>query len=82
MDPAPFSLRELVWMAEHHQSTQWNHTSLIVATVLNARLGVKRQHLVKPQRIHPYHRRQRRKAVSGDDAERILSKTLGTPGRT
>lgn len=69
-------------MDEARQSTAWDHTSLLVATVLNSRQGVKRRHLVRPTKIHPYLRRHRRQAVDGDTAERLLTHALGKPKET
>lgn len=31
----------------------WNHTSSIVSTILNARQGVKRRHMVSAAKVHP-----------------------------
>ena len=42
MNPEPFTLRELLWMAESCQGERWAHTSLMIARILEG-LGVKRR---------------------------------------
>ena len=42
MNPEPFTLRELLWMAESCQRERWAHTSLMIARILEG-LGAKKQ---------------------------------------
>jgi len=35
IDPGPFSLRELVWMAEGRRRDEWSRTAQILATLYN-----------------------------------------------
>lgn len=69
-------------MAEARQSAAWDHTSLLVATAMNCRQGVRRRHHVRADRIHPFRRRERSTPVDGDTGARLLTHVLGQPSTT
>jgi hypothetical protein len=35
IDPSPFTLRELLWMARGQQKEQWTHTAHLLVTLAN-----------------------------------------------
>src|SRR5690606_37726841 len=43
VDPGPYTLRELVWLAEGRQTEQWNHTSAVLAMLANVHRDPKRR---------------------------------------
>lgn len=60
-DVGPYSLRSLMRMARLKLQFDWDHTAGIVATILNARQGVKQNQWINPEKINPYRTGPRRK---------------------
>ena len=42
VDPGPFTLRELVWMADARQTDAWNHTAAVLAMLANTHRNPKK----------------------------------------
>lgn len=60
----PYTLRALVRMVELRQRIEWDHTAMIVATILNSRQGLARKDLIKdPSRLNPYRKKVKRKSA-------------------
>jgi len=53
VDPGPFTLRELVWMADARQLDEWNHTAAILAMLANTHRDPKKTRPFKPAEFHP-----------------------------
>ena len=53
MDPAPLTLRELVWMAEAKQTDDWNHTAALLAMLGNIHRDPKKGKAFRPADFHP-----------------------------
>lgn len=53
MNPAPFSLRELLWMARG----RWRHTSAIMATLCNVNRDPKKGKPLEADAFNPYARK-------------------------
>ena len=53
VDPGPFTLRELVWMADGRQREAWNHTSQLLAMLFNAHRDPQKTSPAKPADFHP-----------------------------
>ncbi len=53
MDPGPFTLRELVWMADARQLDEWNHTAAVLAMLANTHRDPKKTRPFKPADFHP-----------------------------
>ena len=54
----PYTLRELVRMVETRQRIMWDHTAMLVATILNSRQGVTRKDMIRnPSKLNPYRQR-------------------------
>ncbi len=55
MDPDPFTLRELFWMAEGRRREMWDHTSLLWAAMAEPnRDRKKRSRPFTPADVHPF----------------------------
>ena len=53
LDPGPFTLRELVWMADARQTDAWNHTAAVLAMLANTHRNPKKARPFKPSDFHP-----------------------------
>lgn len=59
IDPGPFTLRQLVVMAEAKSRQAWNHTSAILAMLANVHRDAKKQRALRPADFHPHRRNER-----------------------
>lgn len=57
IDPHPYSLRELTEMENARATEEWDHTSAILATIVNCR-PFRKGRLVDPQKLHPIRRKR------------------------
>ena len=53
VDPGPLTLRELAQMYEGRSREAWEHTSLLVATILNVNRA-KGRAAIKPSAVNPW----------------------------
>ena len=53
VDPGPLTLRELAQMHEGRSRDAWDHTSLVVATILNVNRA-KGRAPIKPSAVNPW----------------------------
>lgn len=58
IDPGPFTLRELIAMAEARSQQAWAHTSSILALIANLHRDPKRTRAYKPGDFNPHMRRK------------------------
>jgi len=58
INPDPFTLRELLWMAEGKGRENWNHTAALLATMINI-MRSKGRPAIKPSELNPYLRKPR-----------------------
>jgi hypothetical protein len=56
IDPGPFTLRQLVVMAEAKSRQAWNHTSAILAMLANVHRDAKKTRALRPADFHPHRR--------------------------
>ena len=64
LDPGPFTLRELVWMAEARRRDMWDHTAGLLALLYNINRDPKRSRAMRPEDFHPLRQQSRnRKGV-------------------
>lgn len=54
MNPDPFTLRELVVMAEGRGKMEWGQTSCLMALIANIMRDPKKSKSVKPSEFNPY----------------------------
>jgi len=59
VNPDPFTLRELVWMAESKQKEAWSHTSSIMALTANCHRDPKKTRRFRPDDFNPFAARRR-----------------------
>ena len=77
VDPAPLTLRQLLWMAEGLGRERWGHTSLICAMFANAHRDPKRTRPFKPSDFDPYARQDRReRVVAGEETLEMLKEAF------
>lgn len=83
VDPLPLTLRELLAVAEGKGRHDWNQTSLLVATILNAAPKGKKTKLVDPVQVNPYEQRDKARTrgidhgeVTADMAGRLLREAM------
>jgi len=71
-------MRELIWMADGHQKTQWAHTATIQAQIINSNGGGKNKKAVDPMTLVPKSLYQREKKpkppIVGIDALKVFVK--------
>jgi len=72
IDPGPYTLRQLVWMAEGLDQQQWRHTSSLCAILANVNRPSKRR-AYKPDDFNPYSG----KARSQPGAIEVTPETVG-----
>jgi hypothetical protein len=53
LNPGPFTLRELVWMADARQTDDWNHTAALLALLANVHRDPRKTHPFQPADFHP-----------------------------
>ena len=70
MNPDPLTLRELLIMAEARSKDNWNHTSAILALLINVNRDPKKHHAVSPRELNPHEKKVKR-VLKGKDL-RIL----------
>lgn len=63
-DPGPLTLRELVAMVDGFCSNAWDHTSTIIATIINSNPYIKTK--VSPFDFHPYKQQQKQELPKAD----------------
>jgi len=80
VDPGPFTLRELFWMAEGHDRHEWGRASSLMAMIANAHKG-KKGRWVRPAQLNPYERDRPPGIPLTTDNIRIL-KSLVPNGKT
>lgn len=71
IDPAPFSLGELVLMLEQRERSEWTRTSALMALVANG-LNTKKGQTFSPDDFNPYRDQRRRQTVSATELGEIL----------
>src|SRR5690606_22134162 len=76
LDPRPFSLRQLLWMAEGKQSEAWNHTANLLATHWRIAAG-KRGRNIKPSQFHPFAKGLKRR-LSRDESRARLNEMVAS----
>ena len=59
VDPGPFTLRQLVVMAEAKSRQAWNHTSAILAMLANVHRDAKKTRAYRPADFHPHRRTEK-----------------------
>ena len=59
IDPGPFTLRQLVVMAEAKSRQAWNHTSAILAMLANVHRDAKKTRAYRPADFHPHRRHEK-----------------------
>lgn len=75
MNPAPLTLRELVWMAEARQLDQWNHTAALLALLANVHRDPKKTRPLRPIDFHP-HRKSAPGVPAAQKADISILKTV------
>ena len=70
MNPDPLTLRELITMAEAKSRDNWNHTSAILALIINVNRNPKKQRAIKPNELNPHE--QKVKTILKGKGLRIL----------
>lgn len=58
IDPGPFTLRQLVVMAEAKSRQAWNHTSAVLAMLANVHRDAKKTRAYRPADFHPHRRNE------------------------
>jgi len=54
LDPAPLTLRQLVWMVDARRQDQWSHTAAVMALTANVHRNPKRRSQpFSPAEFHP-----------------------------
>jgi len=66
INPDPFTLRELLWMAEGKGRENWNHTASILALIFNVNRDSKKHHAARPSDFNPYALKPKPKLRGGD----------------
>lgn len=66
VNPLPFTLRELMWMARSREENVWTKVSHLMASALNANPFLKEHY--KPSDLNPYHKQKVESADSVFDA--------------
>jgi hypothetical protein len=59
VNPDPLTLRELLAMAEAKSRDNWNHTSAVLALIINVNRDPKKQRAVKPKELNPHEQKPR-----------------------
>jgi hypothetical protein len=59
VDPGPFTLRQLIVMAEAKSRQAWNHTSAILAMLANVHRDAKKTRAYRPADFHPHRRMEK-----------------------
>jgi len=54
VNPEPFTLRELLWMAEAVQREHWQHTSCILALIANVNRDPRKGRAFRPADFDPF----------------------------
>lgn len=60
VDPGPFTLRELAWMADGRERSQWWRTASLLALTYNLQRDPKQSVAREPAWFHPLIRRRRK----------------------
>lgn len=58
-DAGPYTFRNLVRVVRLKREESWDHTAAIVASILNARTGMKKHQMVNAEKLNPYRTRKR-----------------------
>lgn len=66
VDPDPFTLRELVWMAEGHAKNQWVHTAHLICVLANQNRG-KEDKLVTFEDVYPFAKNKKQREPDAFD---------------
>ena len=66
LDPGPFTLRELVWMAEGRRRELWDHTASLLALLYNVNRDPRRSRAMRPEDFHPLRRPSKTETVKAD----------------
>ena len=53
MNPGPFTLRQLLWMAEARQRVNWDTAAALLAMTFNVNRDPKKSRPAKPADFHP-----------------------------
>jgi len=57
VNPDPLTLRELVIMAEAKSRDNWNHTSAVLALIMNVNRDPKKHSAVTPRELNPHEKK-------------------------
>lgn len=68
IDPRPFTLRKIIWMAEGKERSEWNRAASIMVKIHNAHI-VKVADAIKFEDVHPYFIASRIKDQQRDPTE-------------
>ena len=80
MDPRPFTLRELTWLADGAERARWDHTALLWSVLANwMRDPEKRGEPFTPFDVHPYRRKPRAAAEPKMNVADFARAVFGEP---
>ena len=77
IDPRPFSLRELTWMLEARQRSDWNHTAQLMAMMVNTAMKAKKTRLFQPREFHPFAKEMPKKRMTKEQTRNTLRSMAG-----
>jgi len=81
IDPGPYKLRELCWLADGRNRAEWDQTALMCSALFNQIRDPKRKRLpFAPSDFHPYHETQRPGLKLNKRNRPILRKMFDTVG--
>jgi hypothetical protein len=59
IDPGPFTLRQLCWMADAASRDRWQHTASLMALMANCHRDAKKSRAFRPKDFHPFEKSRR-----------------------
>lgn len=75
IDPKPFTLRELMNMAETSLVENWDHTAFIGALIFNVNRDPKKTKAINPMEFNPYRKKKNKKIqLSKEESKDLLKK--------
>jgi hypothetical protein len=80
VDPGPLTLRELAIMAEARQRAAWNHTSVLLATLVNINRDPKKGRAAKPADFNPFAERPKAPSAPPPKADISILKSIFVKG--
>lgn len=64
-------------MVESRQTAEWNHTSQVLAMMVNTAFSMKKRKMIQPHEFHPFAKKITRRRMTAEETKSTLKAMVG-----